>query len=159
MPVIYKLMRKEHIKAVSQIERECFSNAWSENAFYDELENPMSLTIVAVFTYDGSEALSKSNTETVAGFVNTRIINDEVYINNIAVSKVFRQMGVGKGLMMSLERAAREKQASFITLEVRESNLPAISLYTSLGYNTVGKRKKFYRDPEENAVLMTKNLI
>ena len=153
MPVTYKPMSKQHIKAVSQIERECFSNAWSENAFYQELENPMSLTLVALHIND---ALSN---ETVAGFINVRIVNDEVYINNIAVSQPFRRMGYGKGLLLSLEDAARSENASFITLEVRESNFPAISLYASLGYKTVGKRKGFYRDPIENAVLMTKNLI
>lgn len=151
MSVLYKPMSKEHIKAVTQIERECFSHPWSEAAFYDELENPMSLTIVALYTDDGKE--------NVKGFVNVRIVNDEVYINNIAVSKDFRRMGLGKGLLLSLEENVNDKKASFITLEVRESNLPAISLYTSLGYKTVGKRKKFYRDPAEAAILMTKNLI
>lgn len=153
MPVKYKPMSKQHIKAVSQIEKECFSNAWSENAFYQELENPMSLTLVALHIND---VLSN---ETVAGFVNVRIVNGEVYINNIAVSQPFRRMGYGKGLLLSLEASARSENASFITLEVRESNFPAISLYASLGYKTVGKRKGFYRDPVENAVLMTKYLI
>ena len=153
MPVKYKPMNKQHIKAVSQIEKECFSNAWSENAFYQELENPMSLTLVALHIND---VLSN---ETVAGFVNVRIVNGEVYINNIAVSQPFRRMGYGKGLLLSLEDIARSENSSFITLEVRESNFPAISLYASLGYKTVGKRKGFYRDPVENAVLMTKYLI
>ena len=153
MSVKYKPMSKQHIKAVSQIEKECFSNAWSENAFYQELENPMSLTLVALHIND---VLSN---ETVAGFVNVRIIAGEAYINNIAVSQPFRRMGYGKGLLLSLEDVARSENASFITLEVRESNFPAISLYASLGYKTVGKRKGFYRDPVENAVLMTKYLI
>lgn len=153
MSVKYKPMSKQHIKAVSQIEKECFSNAWSENAFYQELENPMSLTLVALHIND------LLPNETVAGFVNVRIVNGEVYINNIAVSRPFRRMGYGKGLLLSLEDIARSENASFITLEVRESNFPAISLYASLGYKTVGKRKGFYRDPVENAVLMTKYLI
>ena len=156
MSVIYKPMSKEHIKAVSQIERECFSNAWSENAFYQELENPLSLTLVALHINDVSQQFTK---EIVAGFVNVRIVAGEVYINNIAVSQPFRRMGYGKGLLLSLEEIAVSKNASFITLEVRESNFPAISLYASLGYKTAGNRKGFYRDPVENAVLMTKYLI
>ncbi len=157
MQLIYKQMCKEHLRAVSQIERECFSHPWSEAAFYDELENPMSLTVVALYA-DSSEETS-SLEQTVAGFVNARILSNEVYINNIAVSENFRRKGIGKGLLTLLEKIAESKKAAFITLEVRESNLPAISLYTSLGYLTVGKRKKFYRDPIESAVLMTKNLI
>ena len=105
MSVKYKPMSKQHIKAVSQIEKECFSNAWSENAFYQELENPMSLTLVALHIND---VLSN---ETVAGFVNVRIIAGEVYINNIAVSQPFRRMGYGKGLLLSLEDVARSENA------------------------------------------------
>ncbi len=151
MSVLFKLMSKEHIKAVTDIERECFSHPWSENAFYDELENPMSLTVVALYTDDGVES--------VTGFVNVRIVNNEVYINNITVSEKFRRMGHAKGLLLYLEENVKNKNATFITLEVRESNSPAISLYKKLGYVTVGKRKRFYRDPTEDAVLMTKNLI
>lgn len=152
MSIIYKQMQKEHLKAVSQIEKECFSRPWSEAAFYDELENPLSLTVVAIYTDSSKE-------QTVAGFVNVRIIGNEVYINNIAVSENFRRKGIGKGLLTSLEKIAESKNAAFITLEVRESNSPAVSLYASLGYLTAGKRKKFYRDPIEDALLMTKNLI
>ena len=156
MSVTYKQMSREHIKSVSQIEKECFSNAWSENAFYQELENPMSLTVVALNKNDNPYGQTG---EKVTGFVNARIVRDEVYINNIAVSEPFRRMGYGKGLLQSLEKLVKRKNASFITLEVRESNSPAISLYTLLGYRKVGKRKNFYRDPVENAVLMTKDLF
>lgn len=156
MSVTYKLMSREHIKSVSQIEKECFSNAWSENAFYQELENPLSITVVALHINDVSQQFTN---EIVAGFVNVRIVAGEVYINNVAVSKPFRRKGIGKGLLLFLEKIARSKDASFITLEVRESNFPAISLYTSLGYKIVGKRKDFYRDPNEDAILMTKNLL
>ena len=157
MSAIYKTMCKEHIKAVAQIERECFSCPWSENAFHDELDNAMSLTLVALWTNEGSKSFQEK--ENVAGFVNVRIVKDEVYINNLAVSKEFRLKGIGKGLLSALEDAARNKKASFITLEVRESNLPAISLYKSVGYKKAGMRKGFYREPYENAVLMTKYLV
>lgn len=155
MSVKYKPMSKEHINAVAQIENDCFSRPWSEASFYEELDNPMSLTIVAI-QIDDISALP--NKKSVAGFVNVRIINDEVYINNIAVSKTYRRKGIGTGLLTSLEKIVRKNKALFITLEVRESNSPAISLYKSLGYKTVGKRKRFYRDPSEDAVLMTKDL-
>lgn len=155
MTVKYSPMCKEHIKAVAQIEKECFCHPWSEDAFYDELDNPLSLTIVAMLTDNVPLMTDKKH---VAGFVNARIINGEVYINNIAVSKVYRQKGIGKGLLTSLENTVRNKGALFITLEVRESNSAAISLYKTLGYKYAGLRKRFYRDPAENAVLMTKEL-
>lgn len=152
MPLIFKEMNKAHVKSAAQIEKECFSCPWSENAFYEELNNPISLTIVAV------NFKKATNNENVLGFINVRIINDEVYINNIAVTKAFRRNGIGKGLLSALEEHVVKRNASFITLEVRESNTPAISLYSSLGYETAGKRKRFYRKPVEDAVLMTKNL-
>lgn len=154
MPLLFKPMCRNHVKAVAQIEKECFSHPWSEASFSDELNNPLSLTIVAV----NSKEPSKSALTDVVGFINARMISGEVYINNIAVLKEFRRNGIGKGLLSALEDNVRKSKASFITLEVRESNAPAISLYTSLGYETAGKRKKFYRDPIEDAILMTKLL-
>ncbi len=151
MLFIYKEMDKSHVKNVAQIEKDCFSHPWSKNAFYEELENPLSLTVVAV-----DEASDVKNT---AGFINVRIIDDEVYINNIAVKKEYRGKGIGKGLLSALEKRAQNMNVSFITLEVRESNFPAISLYSKLGYKSVGKRKRFYRSPTENAVIMTKTLL
>lgn len=152
MSIIFKKMDKTHVKSVAQIEKECFNRPWSENAFCEELNNPLSLTIVAVNSKD------TSNNENVLGFINVRIINDEVYINNIAVTKNFRRNGIGKNLLSALEKESRKKGASFITLEVRESNAQAISLYSSFGFKIAGKRKRFYRDPIEDAVLMTKNM-
>lgn len=155
MPILFKPMCRNHIRSVARISKECFNHAWSEASFSEELNNPLSLTIVAV----NLKKSSKSASTDIVGFINARIINDEVYINNIAVSKEFRRSGIGKDLLSSLEDNVRKSKASFITLEVRESNAPAISLYTSLGYETAGKRKKFYRDPIEDAVLMTKLLL
>lgn len=152
MSIIFREMDRIHVKSVAQIEKECFNHPWSENAFYEELNNPLSLTIVAV------NSKNTSNNENVFGFVNVRIIKDEVYINNIAVTKAFRRNGIGKNLLSALEEEVRKKRASFITLEVRESNAQAISLYSSFGFKIAGKRKKFYRDPVEDAVLMTKHL-
>lgn len=154
MSIIFKTMDKSDVKSVVQIEKECFSHPWSEASIYEELDNPLSFTVVAV----SSQKSQNCENEDAAGFINARIINDEVYINNIAVKKEFKRKGIGKGLLSALEKKAGEVNASFITLEVRESNLPAISLYASFGYKIAGKRKKFYRDPIENAVLMTKNL-
>lgn len=154
MSILFKPMCKEHIQSVAQIEKECFSRPWSEDSFYEELDNPFSLTIVAMQADDASVKCNNA-----VGFVNSRIVNGEVYINNIAVSKEFRRIGVGKGLLSALEDNVRKNKASFITLEVRESNSAAISLYSSLGYKTAGKRKKFYREPVEDAVLMTKFLL
>ena len=73
----------------------------------------------------------------------------------MAVSAFYRRKGIAQLLMGKLWECT-EEFAAFVTLEVRESNLPAISLYEKLGYERVGLRKNFYSSPVENAVLMTK---
>lgn len=130
------------VPEVHRIEEECFSQPWSEKAFYEELENPCGRTLVAALE---SEA---------AGFINVRSVGGEIFINNVAVREGFRRQGVGGRLLSALEKAFPDYE--FITLEVRESNLPAIRLYEKHGFRQVGKRRNFYEKPTEDALLMTK---
>lgn len=138
--MVIENMVKDDVHGVWEIENACFSQPWSEQAFYDELINPYGITLVA--KCDG----------VVAGFLNVRDVCGEIYINNIAVSENFRGRGLGQALLLELEK----REFVFITLEVRESNLPAISLYEKMGYEKIGLRKNFYEKPVENAILMTK---
>lgn len=136
-------MTIETVEGVSKIERACFSEPWSVNAFIDELKNPDAITLAAL-------------DNEVVGFINARKILDEVYINNVAVSENFRRQHIAEQLLISLENKVKDN-SSFITLEVRKSNIPAQSLYEKLGYEVVGERKNFYQQPTENAILMTKS--
>lgn len=138
--MIIKNMEKSDVPFVAEIEKECFSMPWSEQAFYDELENPYGVTLVAVV--EG----------TVAGFLNVRDVLGEIYINNIAVKRNYRRRGIAQKLLLELEKRAYD----FITLEVRESNESAIKLYEKMDYKRVGVRRNFYEKPTENAILMTK---
>ncbi len=94
---------------------------------------------------------------TVCGFLTASGVLDEVNIEDVAVREQYRQRGAAKGLLTELLRRT-EGNAARINLEVRESNFPAINLYKKFGFEPVGMRKDFYRDPRENAVLMTKIL-
>lgn len=138
--MIIENMQKCDVLGVWKIENACFSQPWSEQAFYDELDNPYGVTLVA-----------KREGE-VAGFLNVRDVCGEIYINNIAVCEKFRGQGIAKALLSELEK----REFEFITLEVRESNFSAISLYEKMGYEKIGLRKNFYEKPTENAILMTK---
>ena len=80
---------------------------------------------------------------------------DEGYITNIAVHPDHRRKGIAYMLTEELKNKATELKLSFLTLEVRESNLAAIKLYEKSGFQVVGKRKSFYSDPKEDAILMT----
>lgn len=94
-----------------------------------------------------------------AGYVGCQTVLDEGYITNVAVSPDFRRQGIARALIAELTAKAGENKLAFVTLEVRESNAPAIALYTGAGFVPVGKRKNFYSNPAENAVLMTISLI
>ena len=94
-----------------------------------------------------------------AGYVGCQTVLDEGYITNVAVSPDFRRQGIARALIAELTAKAGENKLAFVTLEVRESNAPAIALYTGAGFTPVGKRKNFYSNPTENAVLMTISLI
>ncbi len=94
----------------------------------------------------------------VVGFLNARIVLDEISINNIAVASNYNDVGIGKALMLRLFCFSREKDVTLITLEVRQSNEKAIEFYKNQGFELVGERKNFYSNPTESAILMNKKM-
>lgn len=137
-------MKEEHISSVAQLEKECFSVPWSENALREEINNPVSRFFVCLS--DGR----------VVGYGGIHIMSGECYVDNIAVSMSHRRQNIGAILTRTLIETAQEEKAEFISLEVRKSNTPAISLYEKFGFMPVGVRKNFYDKPTEDAVIMTK---
>lgn len=93
--------------------------------------------------------------DTFVGHGGFTVVLDEGYITNIAVHPDFRRKGIAHTLTESMKNEAQRLELSFLTLEVRESNLAAIRLYEKAGFRVVGKRKGFYSDPKEDAILMT----
>lgn len=141
----YKLtpMTAEHIPQVAALERACFSRPWSEEALQGELWNDSAVVIVAEGE-DGS----------LLGYAGLQTVLDEGYINNVAVDLAYRRQGVADELISAFVRFGAAKLA-FLTLEVRASNAPAIALYAKHGFEEVGRRKNYYDDPREDALLMT----
>ncbi|MBP1581674.1 MAG: ribosomal protein S18-alanine N-acetyltransferase [Oscillospiraceae bacterium] len=137
-------MAKEHIASLAQLERECFADPWSEKALEDELSNPNAVFRVALL--DGQ----------VAGYVGMLHVLDEGDICNVAVFDSFRRQGVATALIQTLLDYGVEKKLSFITLEVRESNVGAQAFYETMGFRAIGLRKNFYDHPKEHAVLMNR---
>ena len=128
-------------KIIAKIEKECFSCPWSESAVLDSAKNDC---VFVLYEEDGI----------VKGYAGLQIVLDEGYITNVAVGPFFRRQGIASALMEELLK--KLDKLSFISLEVRESNLAAINLYTSLGFKEEGKRKNFYDAPKEDALIMTK---
>lgn len=138
-------MQEKHLPALAELEKQCFHAPWSEKMLREELGGGIFL----VAEQDGE----------VQGYVGCQTVLDEGYITNVAVSPDFRRRGAARRLIAELIARAKEKRLAFVTLEVRESNAPAIALYTGAGFAPVGTRKNFYSNPTENAVLMTISLI
>jgi [ribosomal protein S18]-alanine N-acetyltransferase len=100
-----------------------------------------------------------AKTETLTGFVGMWLMVDEAHIINIAVREVCRGKGIGELLLISSIELATALKASVVTLEVRVSNVIAQNLYTKYGFNQVGLRKKYYTDNNEDAYIMTTDII
>lgn len=143
MDITLKKMNEEHIPQIAEIEKECFSDPWSESALTEELENENSHFLVAV-------------TDCVIGYIGVQEICGEAYITNVAVTAKSRKSGVGRMLLKAACEDAKSRECEFITLEVRESNIPAITLYESEGFEKAGMRKNFYSAPVENGIIYTK---
>lgn len=140
----FVLMNAEHVKQIAEIEKQCFSAPWSEKSISDELNNPLSLWIVAV------------DNETVAGYVGSQTVLCEADMMNIAVAEKYRRQGIGRKLVSALIDHLLENKAYCLTLEVRASNVAAISLYRGLGFQEVGRRPKYYAKPVEDALILRK---
>lgn len=132
----------KHVKAVAKIEQACFVHPWTEQGLQEEVDNPNARFLTAI-----------TETGIITGYIGCQVALDEGYITNVAVSPAFRRQGIGKQLVQALLQ--RSQDLAFVTLEVRTSNTPAIALYTGCGFVPVGKRKNFYSDPTEDALLMT----
>ena len=137
-------MNTDHVSQVAELEKLCFSDPWSENSVSSELNNPLSLWLVAV---DG---------ERVAGYVGSQSVMGESDMMNIAVHPDYRRQGLAEQLVEELCKALKQGGNTWLTLEVRASNAPAIALYEKTGFSQVGLRKNYYRNPREDALILRK---
>ena len=137
-------MTVDHVSQVAELEKICFSDPWSENSITYELTNPLSLWLVAV---EGDK---------VAGYVGSQSVMGESDMMNVAVHPDFRRQGVAEKLVLELVAALASEGNHCLTLEVRASNVSAISLYEKLGFAQIGLRKNYYRNPKEDALILRK---
>ena len=138
----FRTLLPEDAEGVARVERESFPTPWSREDFWREASNDFACYIVAL---DDME---------IIGFAGCWISFEEAQVTNIALTSAQRGRGLGKVLMAKLMRAAAERGAERMTLEVRPSNTPALRLYEGLGFAAIGVRKKYYQDNDEDAILM-----
>ncbi|MBT5871813.1 MAG: ribosomal protein S18-alanine N-acetyltransferase [Candidatus Latescibacteria bacterium] len=145
--VFIEQMLPDDLPAVVRIERASYPDPWSSASFSREISaQPISHPIVA--RRDGM----------VVGFVVAWFVVDEVHIGNVAVAPDARRQGIGRLLMDTLESQAVAEGCTYSTLEVRESNQSARQLYGQMGYRVIGRRDRYYRHPEEDALVMVRTL-
>ena len=137
-------MDRSHIPQVAALEKECFSSPWSEAMLEDALFDPQASFIVA-----------EDEEGNILGYAGLHVILDEGYIDNVAVERDARRHGVASALLDVFCRFGAANLA-FLTLEVRASNAPAIALYRKHGFQEAGRRKNYYQQPREDAIIMTR---
>ncbi len=137
-------MLQAHVPQIAQLEAICFSAPWSENSITSELQNPLSVWLVAM------------ENERLAGYIGSQSVMGEADMMNVAVHPDFRRQGVATKLIGALVSALAENGVTSLSLEVRASNAPAIALYDALGFVPVGRRPNYYRNPKEDALICRK---
>ena len=138
------LMKSEHVAPIAQIEKLCFNDPWSERSIASELDNRLSLWLVAM------------DSDRLVGYVGSQSVLGETDMMNIAVHPDYRRRGIAEQLVIQLVEALKEKGNHSLMLEVRVSNEPARKLYEKLGFTQVGLRKNYYRNPKEDACILRK---
>ena len=140
-----KRMTMEHVPQVAGLEQLCFGNAaWSERSIASELTNELAFWLVA------------EEEGRVVGYVGSQTVFPETDMMNIAVIPERRREGIAEVLVDSLVTELKRIGSDSLTLEVRVSNIPAISLYQKLGFHEAGLRKNYYRNPKEDALILRK---
>ena len=138
-------MTAGHVPQVAALEAVCFRDPWSERSVASELDNPLSLWLVAL---DG---------ERVAGYIGSQSVMGESDMMNVAVHPDYRRRGIAEALILALVEAVKaELDSHCLTLEVRASNDPAIALYRKLDFEQIGLRRNYYRNPKEDALILRK---
>lgn len=137
-------MKKEDITEAVKLEKLYFSLPWSEKAFLD--------------AFDGGNSYftsAKTQENLLAGYGGMYFAGGEGYIYNIVVREDFRGQRIGQNIIKNLIDYSLVKNLKFLSLEVRESNTAAINLYKKMNFKVLGKRKSFYSNPTEDALIMT----
>lgn len=137
-------LQKEHCEILAELEKLCFSRPWSQKSIEDQVNNPHAFFVTAV------------DEEKILGYGGMHCSHGECYIDNIAVFGHHRKKGVGTAIVEALIREAQRRNSEFISLEVRPSNQVAVRLYTRLGFVEEGRRRNFYTDPTEDALILTR---
>jgi [ribosomal protein S18]-alanine N-acetyltransferase len=161
--LVLELMREADISTVQEIEREIFATPWPRNAYYRELASRSSAHYVILrqegnvekpANFKGSE-LDPS----IIGYGGMWRMYDEAHVTTIGVRRDLQHRGYGRALFGGLVQAAYDMGAKWVTLEVRTTNENAMRMYEAFGFKVIGRRKGYYTDNGEDAIVMWSDSI
>jgi len=177
-----RLMGKDDVAPVTQIDREAFPTQWPPANYQHELQNGLACYVVACddaktvnephrkeasardstgwtarvrHFFNSGEGTTPTDRHYIVGFVGFWVMADEAHITSIAVRESYRRKGIGELLLIPVIELAREMKVDFVTLEVRLSNTVAQNLYNKYGFNQVGIRRRYYTDNGEDGLIMS----
>jgi len=151
-------MTEHDLLEVVEIEEATGLSRWGWDAYHAELvEGRGALMLVARFR-DMRDETARAEMA-VCGFIAARLAGDEIHINNVAVREIYRRRGIGGALLSAILREGARRGARLALLEVRAGNLPAQALYTRYGFRAAGRRRNYYTDPAEDALVMNAALL
>ena len=143
-----RIMKEEDLPVVLELEEQLFTSTWKLDDFLYELnENPFSQMFVL-----------EENSE-IIGYMGLWIIFEQAQLTNLAVNKKYQGQGYGRKILDEGIKMCQDAGCEIMTLEVRQSNIPAKSLYSSMGFEKVTVKKDYYQDNHEDADVMMKGLI
>ena len=139
-----RYMQAADVTAIAELEKTCFTDPWSEQSIASELTNPLSCWLVAI------------EDDQLVGYVGSQTVLDGSDMMNIAVDPTYRRRGIAEALIQELIAQLKVRKSICLLLEVRASNGSAIALYEKLGFEQVGRRRNYYRNPKEDALILRK---
>jgi ribosomal-protein-alanine N-acetyltransferase len=146
--VLIDAMREDDIPQIQVIEREIFPTPWPKNAYYRELHHNRSAYYIVL-----------RKEEEVVGYAGLWKMSDEAHVTTVGVRARDQGKGYGHALMAALIQRAYQLGSRWLTLEVRPSNEVAVKLYEKFGFKVIGRRRGYYTDNNEDAIVMWSDAI
>ena len=150
-------MTEHDLLEVVEIETDSGLSVWGWDAYHTELQSPEDVIMLVARTEPetGIAAADSTHGRAVAGFIVSRLVAGELHVNNVAVRPEFRRHGLAARLLEAVLTHGRRGGAQIAFLEVRAGNAAAQGLYRRCGFQVTGRRRRYYRQPEEDALLMS----
>ena len=148
MTIHYRRANLEDASALACIEQACFSRPWSQASLEEYLADRDKKIFYVAYTH----------TDDIVGYMGSSFVLDEGDVTNVATLPAYRKQGIAKHLVGHVMKALGTLGVKTLFLEVRQSNAPAIHMYTEMGFQTIAQRKHYYSHPTEDAFIMSVHL-